>query len=66
MFTKDVPITMGYPPNHPDTLKFAMGHPFYGLMPGLFLYETIWMREHNRYHETGMMRDFFRQGNLLF
>ncbi|KAK6979623.1 prostaglandin G/H synthase 2 [Biomphalaria glabrata] len=48
MFTKDVPITMGYPPNHPDTLKFAMGHPFYGLMPGLFLYETIWMREHNR------------------
>lgn len=48
MFSKDVPIEVRYPPNHPENLKFAMGHPFFGLMPGLFLYETIWMREHNR------------------
>ena len=26
----------------------ALGHPFFSLLPGLFLMETIWIREHNR------------------
>ncbi|CAG5125570.1 unnamed protein product, partial [Candidula unifasciata] len=48
MFLKDVPIRMTYPPNVPEDRQFALGHPFFGLLPGLFLYQTIWMREHNR------------------
>ncbi|XP_066978739.1 prostaglandin G/H synthase 2-like [Macrobrachium rosenbergii] len=28
--------------------KFALGHPFFALLPGLFVYATIWVREHNR------------------
>jgi prostaglandin-endoperoxide synthase 2 len=49
LYLKDVPgISMKYPPTVPENFKFAMGHPFYGLLPGLFLYQTIWMREHNR------------------
>ncbi|XP_059141342.1 prostaglandin G/H synthase 2-like [Physella acuta] len=48
MYNKDVPVKMTYAPNVPEHHRFAMGHPFYGLLPGLFLYQTIWMREHNR------------------
>ena len=39
---------MQYPEGVPDDKKFALGHPFYSLIPGLFMYATIWMREHNR------------------
>jgi len=28
--------------------QFALGHPFFSIMPGLFMYSTIWLREHNR------------------
>ncbi|KAB7496601.1 Prostaglandin G/H synthase 2 [Armadillidium nasatum] len=48
---KDVEgVTMDYPPNAPipDEAKFALGHPFFALLPGLFVYATIWVREHNR------------------
>lgn len=48
MYNKDVPVKMSYTPNVPEHHRFAMGHPFFGLLPGLFLYQTIWMREHNR------------------
>lgn len=49
MYLQDVPgIRMTYPANVPADRQFALGHPFFGLMPGLFLYQTIWMREHNR------------------
>ncbi|KAK8726704.1 hypothetical protein OTU49_010007 [Cherax quadricarinatus] len=50
-YLKDVPgITMDYPPHVPipEEAKFALGHPFYALLPGLFAYATIWVREHNR------------------
>ncbi|XP_063844769.1 prostaglandin G/H synthase 2-like [Scylla paramamosain] len=50
-YLKDVPaISMDYPPHIPipETGKFALGHPFFALLPGLFAYSTIWMREHNR------------------
>ncbi|KAL7647573.1 UNVERIFIED_CONTAM: hypothetical protein RMT77_001173 [Armadillidium vulgare] len=48
---KDVEgVTMDYPPDAPipDEAKFALGHPFFALLPGLFVYATIWVREHNR------------------
>ena len=49
-YLKDVPVEMNYPPELyiPEDRKFAMGHRFFSLMPGLFLYQTIWLREHNR------------------
>lgn len=50
-YLKDVPnIQMDYPPNVPipENGKFALGHPFFALLPGLFAYATIWVREHNR------------------
>ncbi|BFZ06017.1 hypothetical protein BsWGS_09056 [Bradybaena similaris] len=49
MYLQDVPgIRMTYPANVPADRQFALGHQFFGLLPGLFLYQTIWMREHNR------------------
>ncbi|KAK3600354.1 hypothetical protein CHS0354_015951 [Potamilus streckersoni] len=47
-FLKDANVPMYYPPSTPDENKFALGHKDFGLMPGLFMYATIWMREHNR------------------
>ncbi|XP_047475523.1 prostaglandin G/H synthase 2-like [Penaeus chinensis] len=50
-YLKDVPgISMDYPPHIPipEEGKFALGHPFFALLPGLFAYATIWVREHNR------------------
>ncbi|GFN79616.1 prostaglandin g/h synthase 2, partial [Plakobranchus ocellatus] len=48
MYAKDTPVYMTYPGGVPKESQFALGHPFFGLLPGLFLYQTIWMREHNR------------------
>uniref|UniRef100_A0A0B7AA99 prostaglandin-endoperoxide synthase n=2 Tax=Arion vulgaris TaxID=1028688 RepID=A0A0B7AA99_9EUPU len=49
MYLKDVSgIRMNYPSSVSEDRQFALGHPFNGLLPGLFLYQTIWMREHNR------------------
>ncbi|XP_014673630.1 PREDICTED: prostaglandin G/H synthase 2-like [Priapulus caudatus] len=45
---KDALIETEYPPGYPEERKFALGHPFYALLPGLFVWSTIWMREHNR------------------
>lgn len=39
---------MIYHPDTPDNIRFAVGHEFYSLLPGLFMYATIWLREHNR------------------
>ena len=39
---------MSYPPHVPEHIRFAVGHKDFGLLPGLFMYATIWMREHNR------------------
>ena len=44
----DANVTMHYPPGMPDDGKFALGHPFFSLLPGLLMYSTIWLREHNR------------------
>uniref|UniRef100_A0A669BUQ8 Prostaglandin G/H synthase 2 n=1 Tax=Oreochromis niloticus TaxID=8128 RepID=A0A669BUQ8_ORENI len=39
-----------YPPTvkEVDSHRFAVGHEAFGLVPGLMMYATIWLREHNR------------------
>jgi prostaglandin-endoperoxide synthase 2 len=45
---KGVGISDKIPPHISDEAKFALGHPFYALAPGLLTWQTIWIREHNR------------------
>lgn len=45
---KDVGVDMHYPPHIPESERFAVGHEAFGLVPGLMMYATIWLREHNR------------------
>uniref|UniRef100_A0A4X1TRQ3 Prostaglandin G/H synthase 2 n=1 Tax=Sus scrofa TaxID=9823 RepID=A0A4X1TRQ3_PIG len=45
---KDTQVEMIYPPHTPEHLRFAVGHEVFGLVPGLMMYATIWLREHNR------------------
>ncbi|XP_068609217.1 prostaglandin G/H synthase 1-like [Brachionichthys hirsutus] len=44
----DVPVTMGYPPWVPPQQQMAIGQEVFGLLPGLGMYATLWLREHNR------------------
>ncbi|XP_078685368.1 prostaglandin G/H synthase 2-like [Branchiostoma floridae x Branchiostoma belcheri] len=44
----DAPVHMIYPPYVPENKRFAIGHEFFGLLPGLFVFSTVWLREHNR------------------
>lgn len=44
----EVPIRMNYPPWTPPQNKIAIGHEVFGLLPGLGMYATLWLREHNR------------------
>uniref|UniRef100_A0A4X2LJ33 Prostaglandin G/H synthase 1 n=1 Tax=Vombatus ursinus TaxID=29139 RepID=A0A4X2LJ33_VOMUR len=39
---------MKYPANVPETQQMAVGQEVFGLLPGLMMYATIWLREHNR------------------
>ncbi|KAL4218779.1 Prostaglandin G/H synthase 2 [Mactra antiquata] len=48
LLTKDADVPMHYPERVPQEIRFAVGHKDFGLLPGLFMYATIWMREHNR------------------
>uniref|UniRef100_A0A7N6FHV1 Uncharacterized protein n=1 Tax=Anabas testudineus TaxID=64144 RepID=A0A7N6FHV1_ANATE len=45
---KEADVEMFYPPHVPDSHRFAVGHEAFGLVPGLIMYATIWLREHNR------------------
>ncbi|XP_038638369.1 prostaglandin G/H synthase 1-like [Scyliorhinus canicula] len=45
---KDAPIKMKYPKSLPEEKRLAFGHDLFGLVPGLMLYATVWLREHNR------------------
>lgn len=44
----EVQVYMHYPPHVPESHRFAVGHEAFGLVPGLMMYATIWLREHNR------------------
>ncbi|CAL8349809.1 prostaglandin G/H synthase 2 [Gadus morhua] len=39
---------MHYPPHVPEEQRLAVGHEAFGLVPGLIMYATLWLREHNR------------------
>ncbi|XP_048212396.1 prostaglandin G/H synthase 2 [Perognathus longimembris pacificus] len=45
---RDTQVDMMYPPHTPEHLQFAVGQEIFGLVPGLMMYATIWLREHNR------------------
>ncbi|XP_036409678.1 prostaglandin G/H synthase 2a [Megalops cyprinoides] len=45
---EQVGVEMHYPPNVPAEHRLAVGHEAFGLVPGLMMYATIWLREHNR------------------
>lgn len=45
---KDTQAEMIYPPHVPEHLQFSVGQEVFGLVPGLMMYATIWLREHNR------------------
>ncbi|XP_006110924.2 prostaglandin G/H synthase 2 [Pelodiscus sinensis] len=45
---KDTQAEMIYPPHIPEHLRFSVGQEVFGLVPGLMMYATIWLREHNR------------------
>ncbi|XP_056144938.1 prostaglandin G/H synthase 1 [Lampris incognitus] len=42
------PVLMHYPKDLPDDRRLAIGHEVFGLLPGLTVYATLWLREHNR------------------
>ncbi|XP_056146313.1 prostaglandin G/H synthase 1-like isoform X3 [Lampris incognitus] len=44
----DAPVRMSYPSGVPPESQLAIGQEVYGLLPGLGLYATLWLREHNR------------------
>ncbi|XP_010187005.1 PREDICTED: prostaglandin G/H synthase 2 isoform X2 [Mesitornis unicolor] len=45
---RDTQAEMIYPPHVPEHLQFSVGQEVFGLVPGLMMYATIWLREHNR------------------
>uniref|UniRef100_A0A8C5H0C7 Prostaglandin G/H synthase 1 n=1 Tax=Gouania willdenowi TaxID=441366 RepID=A0A8C5H0C7_GOUWI len=45
---EQAPVRMSYPPGVPPQNQVAIGQEVFGLLPGLGLYATLWLREHNR------------------
>lgn len=45
---EEAPVLMHYPQGIPPQRQMAVGQEVFGLLPGLMLYATIWLREHNR------------------
>ncbi|OWK10572.1 PTGS1 [Cervus elaphus hippelaphus] len=45
---EEAPVLMRYPEGIPPQSQMAVGQEVFGLLPGLMLYATIWLREHNR------------------
>lgn len=44
----DVPVHMVYPEGFPPERRLAIGQELFGIVPGLTMYATLWLREHNR------------------
>ncbi|XP_078498321.1 prostaglandin G/H synthase 1-like [Lissotriton helveticus] len=42
------PVHMNYPDHVPPEEQLAIGEEHFGLLPGLLMYGTLWLREHNR------------------
>uniref|UniRef100_A0A8C4N284 Prostaglandin G/H synthase 1 n=1 Tax=Equus asinus TaxID=9793 RepID=A0A8C4N284_EQUAS len=45
---EQAPVLMHYPRGIPPQSQMAVGQEVFGLLPGLMLYATLWLREHNR------------------
>ncbi|XP_013368748.1 PREDICTED: prostaglandin G/H synthase 1 isoform X2 [Chinchilla lanigera] len=45
---EEAPVLMHYPRGVPLQKRMAVGQEVFGLLPGLMLYATLWLREHNR------------------
>ncbi|XP_076145075.1 prostaglandin G/H synthase 1 isoform X1 [Alosa pseudoharengus] len=41
-------VNMSYPPTVAPENRLAIGQEVFGLLPGLSMYATLWLREHNR------------------
>ncbi|MBN3302468.1 PGH1 synthase, partial [Amia calva] len=41
-------VIMSYPSSVPTEKRMAIGQEVFGLLPGLVMYATLWLREHNR------------------
>ncbi|XP_068770754.1 prostaglandin G/H synthase 1 isoform X2 [Struthio camelus] len=68
----DAPVHMVYPPGMPKEKQMAMGQEVFGLLPGLCLYATLWLREHNRVcdilkqeHPTWSDEQLFQTARLI-
>jgi len=68
----DAPVHMVYPPDIPKEKQLAMGQEVFGLLPGLCLYATLWLREHNRVcdvlkreHPTWSDEQLFQTARLI-
>ncbi|XP_010077013.1 PREDICTED: LOW QUALITY PROTEIN: prostaglandin G/H synthase 1-like, partial [Pterocles gutturalis] len=68
----DAPVHMVYPPGVPKEKQLAMGQEVFGLLPGLCLYATLWLREHNRVcdvlkreHPTWSDEQLFQTARLI-
>lgn len=44
----EAPVHMIYPKHVPPAQRWAVGQEVFGLLPGLLMYATLWLREHNR------------------
>ncbi|KAK2901794.1 prostaglandin G/H synthase 1 [Channa argus] len=44
----EVPVHMMYPEGVPSEQRLVTGQELFGILPGLTMYATIWLREHNR------------------
>eukprot|EP00111_Clytia_hemisphaerica_P016397 TCONS_00048548-protein len=45
---KDADVEMIYQPDTPEDNRFALGHRFFGILPGLVIWSTVFVREHNK------------------
>ncbi|XP_028665065.1 prostaglandin G/H synthase 1 [Erpetoichthys calabaricus] len=65
-------INMSYPPHTPTEHRMAIGQELFGLLPGLGMYATLWLREHNRIcdilkaeHPTWSDEQLFQTARLI-
>ncbi|XP_065551468.1 prostaglandin G/H synthase 1 isoform X1 [Lathamus discolor] len=68
----DAPVHMVYPPAIPKEKQLAIGQEVFGLLPGLCMYATLWLREHNRVcdvlkreHPTWSDEQLFQTARLI-
>ncbi|XP_030363390.1 prostaglandin G/H synthase 1 isoform X2 [Strigops habroptila] len=68
----DAPVHMVYPPAVPKEKQLAIGQEVFGLLPGLCMYATLWLREHNRVcdilkreHPTWSDEQLFQTARLI-